>query len=137
MSKSFNQGNFITFAEPGDLANSTGKGSIDTVAFSSEIIVLPLEDMGLGACVGPTYGDGTHGMFVLGNEGKYFRVAEMWLKRPNVPDLSHFTFTATVPGFTAAGTVCRTKDGWWEIVFKAEARCGACAVACGSCARKG
>ncbi|MGO6746602.1 hypothetical protein ACCS93_29630 [Rhizobium ruizarguesonis] len=128
MSDNFKEGNIITFAKPGDLANSEGNGSIDTVAFSRQIIVRPLDP------VSAIYYDaGTHGMFVLGDEGKYFRVADMWLITSGYSDATHFKFTANSPGFNAAGIVFRRQDELWEIVFKAEAKCGEC----GSCARKG
>jgi hypothetical protein len=80
MSDNFEEGNLITFTKPDDLSNSCGNGSIDTVAFSSKIIVRPLErELGIGPFgLGPTYG-GTHSMFVQGDAGKYFKVADMWL----------------------------------------------------------
>jgi hypothetical protein len=133
MSDNFREGNIITFAEPGDLANSKGNGSIDTVAFSSHIIVRPLNRV---SGIGPNHDAGTHGMFVLGNEGKYFKVADMWLKTSEDPDFTHFKFTANAPGFNAAGIVYRRSEGEWEIVFRAAAKCGACGVACGSCSSK-
>lgn len=125
----FEEGNLITFTKPDDLATSHGKGSIDTDRFARAIIVRPLTPRNTRAP--------THSMFSRGDSGKYFKVADMWLNHAKGSGNPYFNFKADTPGLNAAGHVYGRPEGKWEIVFKAEAKCGTCGVACGSCARRG
>lgn len=125
----FEEGNFITFTKPDDLATSHGEGSIETGRFARAIIVRPLPPRNTRAP--------THSMFARADTGKYFKVADMWLNKAKGSGNPYFNFKANTPGLNVAGNVYSRPEGKWEIVFKAEAKCGTCGVACGPCARRG